>query len=948
MQAFLFKVAQHLHRQYGDTIQDVCLVLPNKRGALFLKQHLAKVYNKTIWLPEIIAAEEFIVALAGVNVADNITLTTELYKAYCTVLEANAEPFERFVKWASIMLHDFNECDRYLVNAKDLFGNLRDVKEIENWSLAENDLSAFQQQYLAFMSRLGTIYEVYVQQLLGQNMVYQGLAYRLAVNKLKDNRFIQQYKKFIFCGFNALNKAEEKIILDLCRDKKAEVLWDADRYYVDNKQQEAGKFLRKHFSHPLFQHDNFIDDELSTSTKTIEIIGVPKNMAQALSASQQLTNLIHKGENPGSMAVVLADESLMFPVLSTIPEEIEDVNVTLEYPFKQTTLYDFIEKLLSLHIHRSASSKRAAFYYKDLIRLLYNPYFRLLLREKNKVQKIIRQLTGNNISYISNSTLKHYFEETYSDIDFLFEGWENTHEAILSIESLVEKLRTVLLHNKITDQRMALETEFLFEFSKLLNRIKSISGSVDFMSDLRSFRILLQQLVATASVPFYGEPLKGLQIMGVLETRTLDFENVILLSVNENVLPSGKSTNSFIPFDLKKFFGLPIYSDKDAVYAYHFYRLLQRAKNITLIYNTEADRFGNGEKSRFITQLINELAETNKNITIKERVLSGSLQHSGANSAIVIPKNEAILSKLYDKAVDPERSGFSPSSLNTFKECSLRFYFQYAAGIKETEEMEENIEANTLGTIIHEVLERLYEPFTGKLISSAEQKKLQASVDFQTREAFHKHFSSSEITSGKNLLAVNVVKLYTEKILAADNQYISDLAAKNQLLTLYGLEKQLSSTLQLNVNGKGINVKISGTCDRIDFSPGVFRIVDYKSSIRSGKDVFEFTGFETLFEKSGYNKMFQLFMYAWLACKNGLSTPEKVSPCIIPFRSDKNQVYHITQNKKQLIFSASLLSEFEQHLSAFIERIMDPAQDFVQTKDIETCQFCAYNTICNR
>ncbi|MFL5754516.1 MAG: PD-(D/E)XK nuclease family protein, partial [Bacteroidia bacterium] len=728
-EAFLYKVAQHLHTTYGDGIDRLCLVLPNKRGALFLKQHLAKVYNKTIWLPHIVAAEEFITELAGIPTADSITLITELYKAYRDVLKEKAEPFESFVKWGNIMLHDFNEADRYLVNAKDMFGNLRDVKVIENWSLAEIELSDFQKNYVNFMYVMGDIYEVFTGQLLQQNLAYQGMSYRLAVENLQHSEFTHRYAQFVFCGFNALNKSEELIFSELVKENKADILWDIDNYYFGDKLQEAGKFLRKHLSNELLATKNFISNDLSEGAKNIEIIGVPKNMAQAVAASQKLGELIHAGARPDSMAVVLADESLLFPVLSALPEEIDAVNVTLEFPLRLTSIYDFVEQLLNLHINRSKSSSvQSAFYYKDLVKLFYNPYFNRLLNSTTRVHKVVQRIVEHNVSYFSHDTLQRYFEEQFEKIGFLFGNWNSINDALTSIETLCEKLKLVLLSSKRSSNELVLETEFLFEFSRILNRIRDMVGSVDFITGIRSFRILLQQLAATASVPFFGEPLKGLQVMGVLETRTLDFETVVLLSVNENILPSGKSSNSFIPFDLKKYFGLPVYADKDAVYAYHFYRILQRAKNIIIIYNTESDQFGNGEKSRFITQVTHELKEKNQNVSIKESVFSGQLQHTSHGNTVSIKKDKTILDKLLDKVMNPERSGLSPSSLNAFKDCSLRFYFQYGAEIKETAEVEENIEANTMGTILHEVLEKLYQPFTGKVMNSSLFKSLHDQV----------------------------------------------------------------------------------------------------------------------------------------------------------------------------------------------------------------------------
>ncbi len=951
MQPFLYKVASHLHQHYGEQLQDLCLVLPNKRGALFLKQHFTKVYNKTIWLPEILSAEEFIVRLSGMETADPITLSTELYKAYCQVMGAEADSFEQFVKWSTILLHDFNETDRYLIDARDLFNNLKDIKAIENWSLSVDaeTHSPMQQQYLSFMQKMGEIYGVFTRELLQQKKIYQGLAYKLAVERLEKKEWISPYKKLLFCGFNALNKAEERIVQALCALQQAEVLWDGDEYYLSNKQQEAGKFLRKHLQNKIYGAAGFIGKDLLTSTKNIHIIGVPGNMAQALAASQKLSEFIHLGYNLNSTAVVLSDESLLFPVISCLPQEIEDVNITLEYPFHLTNLYDLLEKTFQLHLNKQ-SSRQKSFYYKDVLKLLHNPCFQLLLSQPAIIQQVIHQLQHNNHTYFRASTLQRYFGESFEEIAFLFAEWSHSSIALQQLSQLVQVLKSAQLKRKPENKQSGMELEFLYQFSLILEQIQTIVHQSPFIQELKSLSIIFYQLLSQSSVPFYGEPLKGMQVMGVLETRTLDFETIILLSVNENILPSGKSVNSFIPFDLKKYFGLPVYADKDAIYAYHFYRLLQQAKNVVLIYNTEADKLGNGEKSRFITQLLHEWKPLNPGITIREEILSGKSSSSPSSSVISVPKTALLLQRLQEKACGEENGGLSPSALNLFRLCSLRFYFHYIAGIRELEKTEDTIETNTLGTIIHLVLEKLYSPYLKKILRAAHIPQMKTQVPLHLKEAYLQHFPESEITSGKNLLAWEVAGIYTDKLLQKDQQYLLSLEKNNTYLNILGLEQQLHAYITITSPDKWqLRVRINGTCDRIDSQPGLLRIIDYKSNVQNTRDSFEFTSYEDLFTQQNQGKMLQLFIYAWLCYKNNLGQAQQLHPCIIPFRSEKQEVYSImTADKKPFSFTSEILEEFELFLGSFVRDLFNPQKSFEQTTHVNHCQYCPYQTICNR
>ncbi len=464
-------------------------------------------------------------------------------------------------------------------------------------------------------------------------------------------------------------------------------------------------------------------------------------------------------------------------------------------------------------------------------------------------------------------------------------------------------------------------------------------------TSLKALKTLVKQTLAQSGIPFYGEPLSGLQIMGVLETRTIDFDNIIMLSVNENVLPAGKSGTSFIPDDLKRFLQMPLYGEKDAIYAYHFYRLLQRAKNVTLIYNTETDTFGKGEKSRFITQLLSELTNKNKQAIIEEGILSLSVSQEKEAFRVDIEKTESVLNKLTEK-VQSEK-GLSPTSLNTYKECELKFYFRFIANIREPDEVDEDIEASAVGNIIHATLEKIYKPFIDKVLTKEIIAVLEKAYPQAAEESFTEYYKEPLNENGKKTIALHVIKKYISNLLTHEKETIAEIEKKKESITIRYLEKFLSAEIVMNAGDKIVPVNLSGTIDRVDFTPSAFRIVDYKSSVKKEYDSFDIHSLNELFTEKKYGKVLQLLVYAWLAWKNKIATAEKISPFIIPFRAQE-RVYNITMNKQPLVLSDNFLNEFENELANFIAGIFNPAFKFNPTEEIETCQLCAYQSICNR
>lgn len=938
---FLKQVALHIFNKYKDSTEKLCIVLPGKRGALFLKHHLAQVYGKTIWLPEIISIEDLINSLSEMQVAEETDLICYLYESYCTCYGNHAEPFESFAKWGQLMLQDFNEIDRHLADPVQLYENLAEIKEIENWSLSGTELTDFQKNYLAFMHSLSSIYKNFTEKLKLKQSTSQGLSYRIACEKIDGSELPNNYEQFLFCGFNALNAAEIKIINHLINRKKAELLWDGDPYYINDKEHEAGLFLRRNLNlfpqkDPLFFEAHFKDQ------KIIDVISVPKQMGQALSVKKKIQEYIDRKIPLDKVAIVLANEKLLWPVLRQLPEGVKHLNITMEYPLKFTSTFALLNSFLNLQIAYAKQEKKQKYiYHKDLTSLLRQPLFSALIQARKKeinIASIIYNIQKRNISFIGQSQLHELIGSDDALLNSLFLPSKNNHSLCEALSEVLTDLQKYFTEKEINNETV-LELEYINIFIRNMNRIADTLNTYSYFKDIKAFKQLFLQTAGTASAPFIGEPLQGLQLMGVLETRTLDFEYLILVNVNESVLPSGKSVNSFIPNDLKRAFNLPLFSDKDAVYAYHFYRLLQRSKEITITYDSETDTFGKGEKSRFISQLQLEMKKYNPEIKIQEYAAGASEQLNLKENKIEIHKTESSLKKIYEKAtINDVYHGFSPSSLILFKDCPLKFYFRYGAGLKEAGTVEESAESNTFGSILHKSLEELYKDLVGRSLTSTDFESKKQLVNSIVSETFQSYFESTEI-KGKNIIQATVIEAYVNRQLLKDIE-----SCHSNSIIIKDLEAEFKYSLQMNLQGKSQTVYFKGTIDRLDTDGKQVRIVDYKNSVRTD-DLFEFKGFELLFNNKKYNKQFQLFMYAWLVWRSGIPASQ-LKPCIIPFKKNKLDTEYITENKKPLVFTDELLNSFETEITKLITSIFDTEQCFEQTDDKDICQYCEFNAIC--
>jgi ATP-dependent helicase/nuclease subunit B len=959
MQSFVEKVVAHIHKKYPEQIGDICIVMPNRRAALFIKNELSKYFNSAIWCPPIYSIEDFVTLLSETFLADSTTLLFELYEAYKSISTKEIESFSEFGKWANILLNDFNEIDLYLVNADQLFGNLKDIKELDTWSLNADELTDFQKKYLMFWKSLLPLYKAFKGRLEAKNISYQGLAYLQALEKLNVSLKKQNWHKIIFAGFNALNKAEEKIISQLLNQELAEIIWDTDSYYLDDEKQEAGKFINRYKKHNLFSfglEKNILlkENELSIGDKTINIVGAAKNIAQAKYAGNILNEWLQTNEQLKNTALVLADENLLFPVLHSLPPELSSVNITMGYPLKNTPIAQFFRFYLELHengLKYSSNNKNSySFHHLDVVKILRHIYFNGFTEtdstEQNQANKLIQIIQEKNLVFTSGSFLKKFFLNTTSDndktwLDLVFGNCPEVSQMLQNMDAMVDLLKYAFIkkQKEKTQTATALELEYLIAYSKIIKRLIELHDTYpESLTDLKVMRSLLIQQVKISTLPFYGEPLQGLQIMGMLETRTLDFENIILLSCNEGILPSGKTTNSFIPFELKRYFGLPTYSDRDAIFAYHFYRLLQRAKNVYLIYNTQSDELGGGEKSRYLAQLLYELPQKNKKIKLNEYILSAPIHKHLVTKPIHIIKDNMSLAKLKQRA----EYGFSPTTLNSYRKCSLQFYFRYIASLQESNNVEEAIGSDMLGTSIHEALEQLYLPYKNQVLNVANVKSMLLSAEKLILTFFKKHYEEQELNQGKNFLTVAVANKFLNAFLKTEINQLIENEKQKQYLSIIDLEKELEA----QIIGEAFSAKIIGKADRIDSIAGITRIIDYKTGTVSDKEL-KINSCDDFNSDEELSKSFQLLMYALMYYKMNTEIKPKISSGIITFRQLSAGLKSVLINKNNVL-DADLLQDFERYLESLIGQMFDPKKPFEQTSNIENCEYCSFANICQR
>lgn len=889
-------------------IASCTFVLPSKRSGIFLKQHISKKLDKNMFSPEIVSIQEFIEALSGLRQSSNLDLLFTLYAVYKDSDVKQHEDFSSFIKWGQTLLHDFNEIDGYLIPAKDILNYLSAIKELNHWSL-KKEKTELVENYLHLWGNLEAIYKNFTAAQLEQKSGHQGLVQRIAVQNLSERAKASSTNPVVFVGFNALNNAESNIIQHYLEQGNTYIYWDIDTYFLNDPIHDAGLFIRNYLREwPYYKNQSKITvQDGFLSPKRISITGVPKSMSQTKYAGQLLQELAAGPNDIQNTALVLADETLLNPMLRAIPSSIGEVNITMGFPLDKTVLHSFFSTYLELCLHVSDRG----WFYKNVLEFVSNPYTLVLSStlETDFAKTLAKDIKEGNWLYVAPEMLLKY-TGSKELLDILFprkpiapQEWMDN--CLLLIQHLKEIFQS---------QKNALELEYLYRFHTLFNQLGQCLGKVDFLSELKSIKNLFKQLASIETLDFIGEPLTGLQIMGMLESRNLDFETVIITSVNEGILPSGKSNNSFIPFDVKRDYGLPTYKEKDAIYTYHFYRLLQRAKNVHIIYNTEPDVLEGGEKSRLITQL---LTDANIRPCVTHVIATPQIKID-PRPLLNINKDAVLLEDMKVFA----GNGFSPTSLTNYIKNPIDFYKRNILKINDLEEVEENIAANTFGTIVHDSLEQLYTPLIGSLLTKENVSPLKLQISEVVAQNFRKTLSGVDISKGRFLLVYNVIVKYLQNFIDLE---ISQL--KRHEIKLLALEEKYA--VPLDIPGLDFPIRLKGTLDRVDVFDGTVRIIDYKTGRVEPKNV-KITDWEELVTNYDKSKAFQLLCYALLYHKKyqvapvlaGIYSFKHLSQGLFPFTEDKNGT--IDENT---------LATFESYLHRLVLDIFDARTPLTEKRD---------------
>jgi len=959
MKSFLYETAEDIIKNNSNNLQNCLLIFPNKRTKYYFRRYYAQIIGKSSRPPKMTEIGKLIREITGFEDAEKLTLVFELFRVFQKY--DNRYSFDAFYRIGEIILSDFNEIDAWLVDPQQIYRNIKDLKEIDahfDWLTDEQKklLSDFwknflteksskeKEMFIGLWNLLPKVYASFFSRLKNKKIAYNGMIYKILSDMIDaDEMKPGNYHKIIFIGFNALNKAELKFFRYFKKQGNTQFFWDADNYYFVDKKQEAGDFIRKNFFDLQLKSFDFPNNFIQN--KQIDIIGTSLNINQA-----KLLHPILANKNKDfieNTAIVTADESMLFPVLSALPGTVESINVTMGYSFKFTPLYNFIVRFLKMHLF-AEKHKSKNLYFKDVLNILKHPY----IKEYNSAlsEKMISLINEKKMIYINPENL--LLEEDNKLMRLIFFADKKEKNSQIFLDNLLNILFVFFDKNKIERENNSLKNEYIFRAYKKIKRFREILIENNETLSLKLSSEILIQILKSDNIPFESESNEGLQIMGLMESRNLDFKNVIILGVNEGNLPKISRAPTFISQSLRYTFNLPLIKHQDAVFAYFFYRLLQRAENITLIYNDLVNDANSGEMSRFILQLLYESdfqithRHVNDEIVIRNR------------ERIEIEKDNRIFEKLNRYIIQSEESGteanaFSASALNTYLTCSLKFYFKYLAGIKEADKSEDELSPAEFGSILHSVTEQIYRDLTSdktnETISKEMINKKLSETEKYVFEAFKNYFknNSNYSSEGIQIVIQNVLNAYVKTILRYDESYAP--------FKIISLEKEnfYNTLLDIKINSQNKKVKLFGIIDRIDKKEGIFRIIDYKSGSRP-KGIISI---ENLFDGSYNNRdshAFQALFYTLILSENKDFSGLKVRPSLyyarLMNRTDFSDTLVINDNSVKLALDENvtekILPDFKEKLTKLIEEIFDINSSFKMTDDVKKCEYCEFYKIC--
>ena len=959
MESFLKLVAADLYKHTEGNLAHTAVVFPNKRAGLFFNEYLAQESESPIWSPAYVSISELFRSLSPWEVGDPVKLVCELYKIFRRETQST-ETLDDFYFWGEMLISDFDDADKNKVDTDKLFSNLQDLRNImddytfiddeqeeairqffQNFSIERR--TALKERFISLWDVLGNIYKGFRESLASQNIAYEGMMYRHVIEHLNVDKL--PYEKYVFVGFNVLNKVEHTLFTQLKDAGKAVFYWDYDEFYMKENRQavthEAGEFIRRNlrdFPSPL---SGELFKNLS-KPKEVHYIASSTENAQARYLPQWIRNNLTTPEK--ETAVVLCNEALLQPVLHSLPAEVKHVNITMGFPLSQTPVYSFLIALLELHTH-GFNFKSGRYTFQSVVTLLKHPYTRQLTGQAELLEK---ELTRNNRFYPLPGELgKDEF------LTRLFTPLSGNLNLCIRLSETLQQVAGIYQANtsgtEDTDAFNQLYRESLFKAYTTINRFRTLIEEDELTVQSETFRRLLVKVLSATNIPFHGEPAIGMQVMGVLETRNLDFRHLVLLSVNEGQLPKSGGDSSFIPYNLRKAFGMTTIEHKIAVYAYYFYRLLQRAERITLMYNTSSDGLNRGEWSRFMLQFLIEWPHP-----ITRQFLEAGQSPQGT-SPITVEKTPDVMRRmqsLFDVRANP-KAKFSPSALNYYLDCPLKFYYRYVAGLSAPDEVSAEIDSATFGSIFHYAAEHIYKDLTthGKVINKEaletllrNEVKLQDYVDTAFKKLFFNVPQNEKPEyNGVQLINSAVIARYLKQLLQNDLRYAP--------FTFIASEMEVDEPIDIQTPKGVIKSRIGGIIDRMDSKDGTLRIVDYKT----GGDADTPPHVESLFipDKKRSNYVFQTFLYAAIMCRK--QPTMKIAPALLYIHRAATETYSPviqmgeSRKPKEAVEDFSKYEkEYRERLQRLLEEIFNPEKSFTQTEIIEKCTYCDFKALCKR
>jgi len=962
VQSFLDKVVKTILAKENLALEKCCIIVPNRRTALYLKKIIHETLNKVAFMPDFYCIDEFASLLSKLAPASHITQLILLYESYKESLDEStnaSQSFDEFISWAQILLSDFNDIDSQNANAYDVFTYLSEAKAIQQWNPEKSFLTPFQKKYLAFYNSLSKIYKVFTEKLTDKKIAYQGLMYKHIINNnLYENKEFY-WAHYFFIGFNAFTEAEETITDYFIKNKNAELYVDYDAYYTDNNLHEAGYHVRRIFN--KWGKSNFYEgfNFYKSAPKNINIVGIPQNIGQAKFAGQLLSTLEIKNE-PNHTAVILLSENMLFPMLNALPENIKDVNITMGYPLENTIIYDIFDSILGIYESSTALKKikgKNSFIVniKDILKITQNPFLQfvsslgntntdnatltyLFNKKLTEVNKVYYTLLEVEKAVQTNLPDTHPVAMVLTKISLLHEA--NSKTIALLLYEVVALIKDIIKNLPEKQLQIDMEVEFLYHYERMLNTLLSFLNEATDI-EIHSFKSLHKMLVKGLRVPFTGEPLCGLQLMGLLESRNLDFKNIIMLGVNEGIMPASKTNNSFIPLDIRTHFNLPVYYHNESIYAYHFYRLLQRAENVFLLHNTEADAMGSGEQSRFVSQIQYELPLYNSQIKIKRHILSIPFSEQDTDFSLTINKTDEVIEQLKTKL----QKGISPSSLSIYLQCTLRFYLQFVMGINANEEPDDTIDAAHLGTIIHDVLENIYIPLIGKELITKDISIEDANIEMLLENSFRKNLENIDTTIGKNLLLKKIAFKFIQNFLKEEIKSIEKNKEPHQKLSLLHTEKKLELPIEMETTNGPLCVNLTGKVDRIDKVGNTYRIIDYKSGVVKKQD-FVFSDWEMLNGGNISAKIVQLLTYAYLYAST--SNNYFFETGFISLKRPDEGILRLMFPDETSSYSKEVHEKYHSFLITVLKEMLDSEKPICQTQNNDNCKYCDFINLCHK